>query len=94
MLESEGKLQGMSLAEIEKHVRELPATERFQFLSWVYAHENELMESQMNAIAPDLMEELLRRRRELEEGNVPTFSIEEATTRVREALDEVRRSRR
>ena len=84
----------MSLAEIEKQVRELPAPERFQFLSWVYAHENELMESQTDAIAPDLMEELLRRRRELEEGNVPTFSIEEATARVREALDEVRRSRR
>ena len=89
----EGKLHPMSLAEIEKHVRELPATERFQFLSWVYAHENELMESQADAIVPDLMEELLRRRRELEEGNVPTFSIEEAAARVREALDEIHRPR-
>ncbi|MDR3400938.1 MAG: hypothetical protein P4L99_00440 [Chthoniobacter sp.] len=83
----------MSLAEIEKQVRELPAAERFQFISWVYAHENELIESPAEAMAPDLMEELLRRRRELEEGTVQTFTIEEATARVREALDEVHRSR-
>jgi hypothetical protein len=89
----EGIIRLMSLTEIEQRIRELPAAERFQFISWVYAHEHELIESQTESIAPDLMEELLRRRRELEEGNVPTFSIEESTARVKEALDEVRRSR-
>jgi hypothetical protein len=83
----------MSLAEIEKHVRELPAAERFQFVSWVYAHEHELIEPQAEAIAPEVREELLRRRQELEEGNVRTFTIEESAARVGEALDEVRRSR-
>jgi hypothetical protein len=83
----------MSLAEIEKQVRELPSAERFQFVSWVYAHENELIDTQPEVIVPDVMEELIRRRRELEEGGVRTFTIEEATARVREALDEVHRSR-
>jgi hypothetical protein len=69
----------MSLVEIEKQVRELPATERLQFVSWVYAHENELIEAPAEAITPELMEELLRRGRELDEGSVRTFTIEEAT---------------
>jgi hypothetical protein len=84
----------MSLAEIEKQVRELPAAERFQFVSWVYAHEDELIpQPHAEAIAPDLMEELLRRRREMKDGNVRTFTVEEVSARVQEALDEVQRSR-
>ena len=84
----------MSLAEIEKQVRELPAGERHQFVSWVYAHEDELIEPPHDdVIAPEVMDELLRRRRELDGGNVRTFSIEETSARVREALDEVHRSR-
>lgn len=83
----------MSLAEIEKQVRELPASERSRFVSWVLAHGHELIETPSDEIAPEVMEELLRRRPELKDGGVRTFSIEESTARVREALDEVHRTR-
>ena len=86
--------RAMNLAEIERHVRELSPEERFQFLLWVYAHEDELMKPPHDGtIVPEVMEELLLRRRELEGGNVKSFTIDEMSARVREALDEVHRSR-
>ena len=83
----------MSLTEIEKQVRELPAADRTRFVSWILAHEHELIETPAEEISSEVMDELLRRRQELRQGDVRTFSIEESTTRVREALDEVYRSR-
>jgi len=40
-------------------------------VSWVYAHEDELIEQPNDAdLAPEVVDELLRRRNELDEGNV------------------------
>jgi len=82
----------MSLAEIEKQARQLPADERHQFVSWVYAHEDELIESPHDAdISSEVMQELLRRRQELDAGDVKTYSLEEVQQSMRRAINEVRR---
>lgn len=84
----------MSLAEIEKQVRELPAAERQQFVSWVYTHEDELIDPpSAGAIAAEVMEELVRRRQELAAGTAKIITLGELETGMSEAIDEVRRSR-
>jgi hypothetical protein len=84
----------MSLTEIERQVRELPAADRHQFVSWAYAHENELVERPYDeAIVPEVMEELLRRRQEIAEGKAKIVTLDEFDAGMAGAIDEVRRSR-
>jgi len=85
----------MSLAEIEKQVLALSEEERRQFAAWFYQNEGKILPSGVDedeedvAISHEVMEELLRRRKELDHGNGKTFTVEEMSARVREALDEV-----
>jgi hypothetical protein len=88
----------MSPAEIEKQVLALSEEERRQFAAWFYENEGKILPPELDddedvAISPEVMEELLRRRKELDEGNGKTFTIKEMSARVREALGEVHRSR-
>jgi hypothetical protein len=90
----------MSLDEIEKQVLALSEEERRQFAAWFYQNEGKILPPEMEeedeenvAISREVMEELLRRRKELDHGNGKTFTVEEMSARVREALDEVHRSR-
>jgi signal transduction histidine kinase len=88
----------MSLAEIEQQVLALPEDERRQFAAWFYQNEGKILPPHMNdeieddSISDEVMEELVRRRGELEESGGTTFTIEEMSSRVRKALDEVHRS--
>jgi len=87
----------MSLAEIEQQVLALSEEERRQFAAWFYQNEGRILPPELNgdeedsAISSEVMEELLRRRAKLDEGGGKTFTIEEMSARVREALDEVHR---
>jgi hypothetical protein len=89
----------MSLAEIEKQVLALSEEERRQFAAWFYKNEGKAPPPAVEegedavAISHEVMEELFRRRGELDRGNGKTFTVEEMSARVREALDEVHRSR-
>jgi len=89
----------MSLTELEKQVLELPEEERLQFAAWFYKNQGQILppasndEEAESALTSEVMEELLRRRMELDEGNVRNFTIDEMSARVREALDEVQRPR-
>lgn len=88
----------MSLAEIENQVLALSDEERRQFAAWFYQNEGKILPPEMDedeedvAISHDVMEELLSRRRDLDDGNGKTFTVEEMSARVRKALDEVHRS--
>jgi hypothetical protein len=88
----------MSLAEIEKQVLALSGEERRQFAAWFYQNEGKILPPELDAdednvaISPEVMEELLVRRGELDDGNGRTFTVEEMSDRVRKALDEVHRS--
>jgi len=89
----------MSLAELEKQVLELPEAERRQFAAWFYQNQWKLLppspdeDGECSDISAEVMGELLRRRQELDEGNAVTFTVEEMSARVQEALDEVHHSR-
>jgi hypothetical protein len=91
----------MSLAEIEKQVLNLSQADRRKFARWFYQNEGEFVNSAPNAeqedavaaIAPEVMAELVRRRQELEDGSVRLITVEELEAGMREAVDEVRRSR-
>lgn len=84
----------MSLAEIEKQVRELPAVERQQFVAWVYTHEDELIDQPpASAITPEVMGELMHRRQELAAGTARIITLDEFATGMSEVIDAVRRSR-
>ena len=86
----------MSLVEIEKRVLELSEEERREFATWFYQKFPLLPEQGDDEnsadISPEVMAELLRRRRELEEGTVKTYPIEEVEESMRAAVHEVRRS--
>ena len=88
----------MSLAEIEQQVLALSEEERRQFAAWFYQNEGKILPPELDgdednvAISPEVMEELLVRRRELDDGNRRTFTVVEMSDRVRKALDEVHRS--
>ena len=88
----------MSLAEIEKQVLALSEEERRQFADWFYQNQGKILPPELDGdeedagISPEVMEELLRRRRELHEGKGKTVTVEEMSARVQEALDEVHRS--
>jgi hypothetical protein len=89
----------MSLAEIEKTVIELPEDERRRFAAWFYKNEERILPAAPDDhdvagdISPELMEELVRRRKELDSGTVRLISPEEMFRGMKEAVDEVRRSR-
>jgi hypothetical protein len=90
----------MSVAEIEQKVIEMTEGERRQFAAWFYENEERIfaagIESDLagaNDIAPEVMDELVRRRKELENGVVAMVSPDETIRQMREAVDEVRRSR-
>ena len=90
----------MSLAEIESKVLALSEEERREFATWFFQNQGKILppprdenDEDVADISPEVMEELLRRRDELDGGNVKTFTIEEMSARVQEALDEIHRSR-
>jgi hypothetical protein len=92
-------MHAMSLAEIEKRVLELSEEERREFASWFYRNQGKAFplpewneEAHAEAIFPEVMDELLRRRREIDEGYVKTYSIEEVQESMRAAIHEVRHS--
>lgn len=89
----------MSLAEIEKKVIELPEDERRQFAAWFYRNEERFLPADPEGdevadddLSPEVMAELVRRRRELDRGTVKTYSLDEVVRGMREVVHEVRRS--
>jgi hypothetical protein len=89
----------MSLAEIEQKVIALTAEERRQFAAWFYRNEDRILpaDSEEDQVAdedlsPEVMAELVRRRRELDSGTVKTYSLDEVVRGMKEVVNEVRRS--
>ena len=90
----------MSLAEVEQQVLQLTEEERRQFATWFFQNQGKILPPPLDEtdedaaeISPEVMAELLRRRTELDEGNVKLCTVEEMDAHVREALDEIHSSR-
>lgn len=97
----ESNVHTMSLAEIESKVLALSEEERREFATWFFQNQGKILPPPLDEddedaadISPEVMEELLRRRAELDEGNVKLCTIEEMEASMDEAINEVRRSRR
>jgi hypothetical protein len=88
----------MSVAEIEQKVIELTEEERRQFAAWFYRNEERFLPADPEGdevaddLSPEVMAELVRRRRELDSGTVKTYSLDEVVRGMREVVHEVRRS--
>jgi hypothetical protein len=89
----------MSLAEIERKVLQLSEEERRQFANWFYRNEDRILPADSKEhqtpdedLSPEVMAELVRRRRELDSGTVKTYSLDEVVRGMKEVVNEVRRS--
>lgn len=64
----------MSVAQIESDLMKLPREERREFARWFYENEGKIVEyDEDDAISPEVLEELLRRRDEMMEN--PSMAV-------------------